>query len=155
VPPEHSSELATASSSQIEPLPEWPARTIAVLATIDRDGPHAIPVSAPVRARDRRILLNLYRTRGSLKRLRESPQVALVILAAGNIAFTARGRARVLQQPMAVTPDYAIAIDAEQIDDHRQPAFEVDAGVGRGWLDESERDALARRMRALTGLAAP
>ena len=156
MPPEHSSELATASSSQIEPLPEWPARTIAVLATIGSDGPHAIPVSAPVRAGDRRILLNLYRTRGSLKRLRDSPQVALVILAAGNIAFTARGRARVLQQPMAVAPDYAaIAIDVDQIDDHRQPAFEVETGVDRRWLDESERDALARRVRALTGLAAP
>lgn len=155
VTPEHSGEPA-AASSQIEALPEWPARTIAVLATLGSDGPHAIPVSAPVRAADRSILLNLHRTRGSLERLRGSPQVALVILAGGNIAFTARGRARVLQQPMAVAPDYAaLAIDVEHIDDHRQPAFEVDAGVGRRWLDESERDALGRRVQALTELAAP
>lgn len=156
VTPQHSGEPARASSSEIEVLPEWPTRTIAVLATLDSDGPHAIPVSAPVRAGDRRILLNLHHTRGSLKRLRESPQVALVILDAGNIAFTARGRASVLQQPMAVAPDYAaIAIDVEQIDDHRQSAFDVEAGVDRRWLDERERDALGRRVQALTELAAP
>jgi uncharacterized protein (DUF849 family) len=125
-----------------------------LLATVDSDGPHAIPVSAPVRAADRTILLTPQRTRGSLKRLRESPQVAVVILATGNIAFTTGGRARVLQQTMAVAPDYAaIAIDVEQIDDHRQPAFKVEAGVGRRWLDTGERDALGRRVRALTELA--
>ena len=55
---------------------------------------------------------------------------------------------------MAVAPDYAaIAIDVEQIDDHRQPAFMVEASVGRRWLDTGERDALGRRVRALTELA--
>jgi len=52
-------------------LPEWPPRTIAVLVTTDdHDAPHAIPVSAPVRAGDHAILLSLARTRGSLARLR-------------------------------------------------------------------------------------
>jgi hypothetical protein len=139
----------------LEALPDWPTRTIAVLATYDGSGPRAIPVSAPVRAGDHSILLNLHRTRESLRRLRERPDVALVILAEGNIAFTARGRARILQEPMAASPNYvAIAIDVEQIDDHRQPAFEVDAGAGRRWVDEAERDGLAQRVRALTQLAA-
>jgi Pyridoxamine 5'-phosphate oxidase len=84
-------------------LPEWPTRTIAVLATLD-DGPHAIPVSAPLRAGDRRILLSLHRTRGSLSRLREEPRVALVVLTEGNTAFTARGRARIVEEPMAAAP---------------------------------------------------
>jgi Pyridoxamine 5'-phosphate oxidase len=145
---------ASASASGIDALPDWPTRTIAVLATRGSDGPHAIPVSAPVRAGDNQILLNLHRTRGSLERLRTQPEVALVILAAGNLAFTARGRARVLQEPMAAGPEYAaVAIDVEHVDDHRQPAFEVEAGVDRGWVDESERDALGRRVRALTELA--
>jgi hypothetical protein len=139
----------------LEVLPDWPTRTIALLATYDRSGPRAIPVSAPVRAGDHRILLNLHRTRGSPRRLRESPEVALVILAEGNIAFTARGRARILHEPMAAAPEYAaIAIDVEQIDDYRQQAFQVQAGVERRWLDESERDALGRRVRALAELAA-
>jgi hypothetical protein len=84
---------------QLETLPAWPTKTIAVLATIDH-APHAIPVSAPVRAGDRRILLNLKRTRGSRARLRERPQVALLVLAAGNLAFTAYGTARVAEEPM-------------------------------------------------------
>jgi hypothetical protein len=137
----------------IRALPEWPTRTIAILATVG-DGPHAIPVSAPLRAGDRRILLSLHRTRESLDRLRTRPEVALAVLAEGNIAFTARGRTRILQEPMAAAPDYAaIAIDVEQIDDHRQPAFEVEAGVDRRWLDEDEREALGRRVRALAELA--
>jgi hypothetical protein len=133
-------------------LPEWPTRTIAVLATLG-DGPHAIPVSAPVRAGDRRILLSLHRTRGSLSRLREHAQVALIVLAGGNTAFTARGRADIVEEPMAVAPDYAaVAIEVEQIDDHRQEAFLVEGGVDRRWLDEDERDALSERVRALTAL---
>jgi hypothetical protein len=133
-------------------LPDWPTRTIAVLATVG-DGPHAIPVSAPVRAGDRRILLSLHRSRGTLSRLRERPQVALIVLTEGNTAFTARGRAHVVEEPMAIAPDYAaVEINVEQIDDHRQDAFLVEAGVDRRWLDEAERDALGERVRALTAL---
>jgi Pyridoxamine 5'-phosphate oxidase len=138
--------------TETQVLPEWPTRTIAVLATLCA-GPHAIPVSAPVRAGDRRILLSLHRSRGTLSRLRERPQVALVVLTEGNTAFTARGRAAVVEEPMAVAPDYAaVQIDVEQIDDHRQDAFLVEGGVDRRWLDEAERDALGERVRALTAL---
>jgi pyridoxamine 5'-phosphate oxidase-like protein len=145
-------ESATATTGGIGMLPEWPTRTIAVLATVD-DGPYAIPVSAPLRAGDRRILLSLHRTRGSLSRLRERPKVALAVLTEGNIAFTARGRARIVQEPMAAAPDYAaVAIDVEQVDDHRQAGFVVEGGVGRRWLDEGERDALGERVSALKGL---
>ena len=135
-------------------LPEWPTRTIAVLATVG-EGPHAIPVSAPVRAGDTRILLSLHRSRGSLSRLRADPQVALAILTEGNLAFTARGRARIVEEPLAVAPDYAaVAIEVEHVDDHRQDAFLVEAGVDRRWIDERERDALGARVRALAQLTA-
>jgi hypothetical protein len=130
-------------------LPEWPTRTVAVLATIG-DGPHAIPVSAPVRDGDRRILLSLHNTRGSLARIRRRPEVALMVLTEGDIAFTARGRALIVEESMAVSPSYAaVAIEVEHIDDHRQSAFVVEAGVDRRWLDEAERDALGARVRAL------
>jgi hypothetical protein len=135
-------------------LPEWPPRTIAVLVTID-DGPHAIPVSAPVRAGDRTILLGLHRSRDSLARLCRRPQVALLVLAEGNVAFTARGTARIAAEPMADAPDFAaVAIDVTDVDDHRQPAFTVEAGVDRAWVDETEREALGRRVQELRGLAA-
>ena len=58
-----------ADHPQLAQLPEWPTRTIAVLSTSD-GGPHAIPVAAPVRAGDWRILVSLERTQGSLARLR-------------------------------------------------------------------------------------
>jgi hypothetical protein len=41
-----------------------------VLATMDH-APYAIPVSAPLRAGSRTVLLSLHRSRGSLARLRE------------------------------------------------------------------------------------
>jgi hypothetical protein len=135
-------------------LPEWPGRTIAVLATVD-DGPHVIPVSAPVRADDHTIMLGLHRSRDSLARLRRRPEVALLVLAEGNIAFTARGTARVAAEPMPDGPDYAaVAIDVTAVDDHRQPAFTVAAGVDRAWVYDTEREALGRRVQALRGLAA-
>jgi hypothetical protein len=134
-------------------LPEWPTRTVAVLATIG-DGPHAIPISAPVRAGDRRILLSLHRERGSLARLREEPRVALLVASEGDVAFTARGRAEVVADPVPGAPDYVgLAIAVTSIDDHRQPAFRVESGIDRSWIDEAEQRALGERVRALRRLA--
>jgi hypothetical protein len=134
-------------------LPGWPPRTVAVLSSVGEDV-HAIPVSAPVRAGDRTILLSLLRSRGTLARIRRWPEVALTFLAEGDVAFTARGKAAVVEEPMAVDPDYAaVAIAVDQVDDHRQPTFRVTAGVDREWADEAARAALAARVRALSNAA--
>src|SRR5215471_1156458 len=131
-------------------LPAWPSRTVAVLSTVEEDV-HAIPVSAPVRADDRTILLSLHQSRDTLGRIRRRPEVALTFLAEGDIAFTARGRATVVEEPMAVDPEYAaVSIAVDHVDDHRQPAFRVTAGVDREWVDEAARAALAARVRALS-----
>lgn len=48
------------------------------------------------------------------------------MLAEGDVAFTARGRASVVQAPLSGAPDYvAVAIDVDEIDDHRQAEFRV------------------------------
>jgi len=131
-------------------LPAWPPRTIAVLSTVDEDV-HAIPVSAPVRAGDRAILLSLHRSRDTLGRIRRWPEVALTFLAEGDVAFTARGRAAVVEEPMAVDPEYAVvSIAVDHVDDHRQPAFRVTAGVDREWVDDPARAALTARVHALS-----
>jgi hypothetical protein len=132
-------------------LPRWPQRTVAVLSSVD-EGVHAIPVSAPVRGGDRRILLSLHRSRDTLERIRQWPDVALTFLAEGDLAFTARGRATIAEEPMAVDPEYvAVAIDVAYIDDHRLPAFRVTAGIGREWVDEAAKTQLSARVRVLTG----
>jgi hypothetical protein len=131
-------------------LPQWPQRTVAVLSTVD-EGVHAIPVSAPVRAGDRRILLSLHRSRDTLGRIRRWPEVALTFLTEDDLAFTARGRATVAEEPMAVDPEYvAVTIEVAQVDDHRQPDFRVTAGIDREWVDEAARTRLAARVRALS-----
>ena len=127
-----------AGHPQLAKLPEWPATTIAVLCTTD-GGPHAIPVAAPVRAGDQRILVSLERTRGSVARLHENPQVALAILSGGNVAFTALGRARIVQESMPGALDFvAIEIDVEEIDDHRSPGVAVESGIRVEFADEAE-----------------
>jgi hypothetical protein len=134
-------------------LPEWPTRTIAVLATVDL-GSHAIAVSGPLHAGNRRILFTLHRSRGSLARLRKCARVALTILAEGDLAFTAQGRARIVEGSLAPAPvDVAIAIDVERIDDHRQLEFRVQSGIDRRWADEDEQRALQARVKAPRGLA--
>jgi hypothetical protein len=143
-------QASTAGSGGDAVLPRWPQRTVAVLSTVD-EGVHAIPVSAPVRAGDRRILLSLHRSRDTLGRIRRWPEVALTVLAEDDLAFTARGRAVVAEEPMAADPEYvAVAIDVTQVDDHRQPAFRVTGGVDREWVDQAARTRLAARLRALT-----
>lgn len=140
-------------------LPEWPLRTIAVLITLDPAAdhqPHAIPVSAPVRAGDHAILLSLHRTRDSLARLRAHPRVALLILAGGNTALTARGTAEVIEQAMPGALGYAaVRITVTDVDDHRQEAFTVEAGADRRWIDQDEQKALGRRVATLQRLAQP
>ena len=132
-------------------LPVFPRRTIAVLSTVD-PAPHAIPVSAPVRAGDKTILLSLHRSRDSLARLRANPAVALTVLAEGDLAFTARGRAHVIRDALESDPEYAgVAIEVEHVDDHRQPSFAVTGGVDREWRDNAEKRRLGGRVEELTG----
>jgi hypothetical protein len=136
---------------ELRSLPHWPTRTVAVLSTMDEE-PYAIPVSAPLRDGDHRILLSLKRSRASLSRLRDCPHVALAILGEGDLAFTARGCACVLQESMPRAPEFAaVAIDVEEIDDHRQPGLVVDSGVGVEWAN---KDALREHVDALKELAA-
>jgi hypothetical protein len=142
-----------AGDGTVPVLPAWPPRTVAVLSTVDEDV-HAIPVSAPVRAGDRAILLSLHRSRGTLVRIRHWPEVAVTFLAEGDVAFTARGRAAVVEEPMAIDPEYAaVSIAVDHVDDHRQPAFRVTAGVDREWADEPARAALTARVRALSNVS--
>jgi hypothetical protein len=71
------------------------------------------------------------------------------------VAFTARGRATVVEEPMAADPEYAaMSIAVDHVDDHRQPAFRVTAGVDREWTDEPARAALTARVRALSNAPA-
>jgi hypothetical protein len=136
---------------QLEKLPEWPDRTLAVLSTAD-GGPHAIPIATVLRAGDRRILFSLRHSHASLERLRESPEIALAILGAENNAFTARGRARILEEAMAGEPDFAaVELVVEAIDDHREPGYQVDSRVGVK-IDQPELDELRERLAALREL---
>ena len=116
---------------------------------------HAIPITAPLRVGDRRILFRLKRCRESLSRLREHPKVALTIFATGNVAFTARGYAYVVQDPMVVAPAFAaVAIDVENIDDHRQREFAVDSGVSLDWTNERTQRFLQEHLNSLREVAA-
>jgi hypothetical protein len=136
-------------SPKRRPLPEWPEKTIAVLSTQNEEV-HAIPITAPLRIGDRQILLRLKRCRESLARLREHPKVALTIFAKGNVAFTARGPARVVQEPMLGAPMFAaVAIDVENIDDHRQRDLVVDSGVSLDWTNERTQRFVQEHLNAL------
>ena len=141
-------------SPKRRPLPEWPQKTIAVLSTQNEEV-HAIPITAPLRIGDRQILLRLKRCRESLARLREHPKVALTIFAKGNLAFTARGSARVVQESMVVAPMFAaVAIDVENIDDHRQRELVVDSGVSLDWTNERTQRFVQEHLNALREVAA-
>src|SRR5215218_11269394 len=75
-------------------LPTWEPGTVAILST-GAGAPHAIPVSTAIPAGPDAILLALALRRESLARLREEPRCALTIVAAGNVAVTVHGRAKI------------------------------------------------------------
>src|SRR3954454_21163953 len=96
-------------------LPTWAPGTVAILST-GGGAPHAIPVSTGVRRGPRTVLLALALRRESLARLREDPRCALTVLAAGNVAVTAHGRATVVQEPMAAADRVAaVRIDIDDV----------------------------------------
>ena len=118
-------------------LPHWPPGTVTILATAG-DRPHAIPVSAAIRAGPRHALVGLAASRGSLGRLRADPRVSLVIVAS-DVAVTAHGRARVLDHPLAEGV-VAVEIEVHEVQDHDRPTFAIEAGVRWRWTDaEAER----------------
>jgi hypothetical protein len=125
-------------------LPHWPAGTVTILATAD-ETPHAIPVSAALRAGPTRALVALAGGRDSLARLRGNPSVALAIVARGT-AITAHGSARVIEEEL-VEGVAAVEIDVEWVQDHGRPSFEIETGVAWRWTDaeaaERDRDVRA------------
>lgn len=135
-------------------LPEWGDGTVAILST-GGGAPHAIPVSTGVRAGDRTILLALARRRESLRRIERDDRVALSLLAEGDVAVTALGRAAVVADPMAISDRVAaVRVDVERLQDHGQPRFEIQAGVRWRWTDEEaeRRDGEIRAaLRELAG----
>jgi flavin reductase (DIM6/NTAB) family NADH-FMN oxidoreductase RutF len=137
-----------------DPLHDWPPGTVAILSTAGA-APHAVPISTAVRAGPRRVLLALARTRASLARLRDDPRCALTVLAAGDVAFTAHGRATVVQEPMDVAESVAaVAIDVDDVQSHADPRFAIDAGVAWRWVDDeaAARDAaIHEALRRLAG----
>jgi hypothetical protein len=119
-------------------LPQWPKGTVVILVTGGGD-PHAIPVSAAVRAGARRVLLGLAHSRESLARLRRDPRVALSITAGPDIAVTAYGSARVLDERLTGAVA-AIEVTVDRVQDHNRPTFRIEAGVAWRWIDgEAQR----------------
>jgi hypothetical protein len=126
--------------------PDWPAGTVAVLAT---SGPHAIPVSTAMRTGPTTVLLALGPSRGSLARLRADPRCALAVIAA-DVAVTLRGRATVVGDAAGAI---AVRLEVEAVDDHAQPTFAIDSGVGWRWTDPDaeRRDGEVRAALAQLG----
>jgi flavin reductase (DIM6/NTAB) family NADH-FMN oxidoreductase RutF len=129
---------------EMSTLPRWAPGTVLTLVTGGRE-PHAIPVSAAVRAGPLRLLIGLARSRESLARLRVEPDVAVSILAAGDVAVTAYGQARVLEEEL-VEGVAAIEIEVERVQDHNRATFVIESGPVWRWTDpEAEaRDAAVR-----------
>jgi Pyridoxamine 5'-phosphate oxidase len=132
-------------------LPDWPPGTVTILATAGED-PHAIPVSAAVRAGPARVLLGLATGRRSLARLRSDPRVALVIVA-GDVAVTAHGQARVLDEEL-VEGVVAVEIEVDGVQDHDRPTFAIESGVGWRWADPDAERRDAEVHAALARLVA-
>lgn len=134
------------------PLPEWPAGTVAILATAAQGRAHAIPVSTAIRAADDVVLLALGARRATLQHLRDEPRVALSLVAAG-LAVTVRGRASVAADPLPGTSVVAVRLDVDDVQDHADPRTAIEAGVAWRWTTGEARRRDAEVLAALRRLA--
>jgi hypothetical protein len=112
--------------------------------------PHAIPVSAVVRAGPMQILLGLARGRDSLVRLRADPRVTVAICAS-DAAFSADGTASVATEQLTANT-VAVAVEVDTLHDHRRPTFAIDDGVRWHWTDDDAAAADDEVRAALRGL---
>ena len=134
-------------------LPDWEPGTVAVLS-VGAGRPHAIPVSTAGRVGPRTVVFALSLRRESLARLRRDPRCALTLMAGGNIAVTAHGRATIGEEPMVVSDRVvAVRIDVEAIQDHSQDQFEIDDGVRWRWTDPAAEHRDREIRAALSRLA--
>jgi hypothetical protein len=132
-------------------LPEWPPGTVLILVSAGSP-PHAIPVSAAVRAGPERVLLGLARTRESLARLRQDPRVGLAIMAGGDVAVTAYGTASVRDADLT-DGVAAVEVRVDRVQDHNRPTFVIESGVGWQWTDAAAQERDGEVRRALEQLA--
>jgi hypothetical protein len=134
----------------MERLPEWERGTPAVLCVA---GPHPIPITAYLRAGDDRIVLALGRRRETLRRIREDPAAALLLMAEG-MAFTAHGRASVIAEELEAT-DTAVAVElrVDRIQDHlADKRTEMLDGARWRWCAEEHGEAEDAILAELTEL---
>jgi hypothetical protein len=131
-------------------LPQWPTGTVAILVTAGGP-PHAIPVSAVLRAGPDRILLGLARRRESLTRLRSDPRVTVAVCAP-DVALSADGTAMVVDEHLT---DAVVAVEVQvhTVHDHRRATFALHAGVAWEWTDEDAERADGEVRAALRRLA--
>jgi hypothetical protein len=125
-------------------LPTWTPGTVMILVT-QGTTPHAIPVSAVVRAGPAAAVIGLSSRRVSLTRLRADTRVALVVLTSGDVELTAYGRASVVEEAV-VEGVAAVRVDIDRVQDHSRPEFVIDSGVSWRWTDAGAqaRDAEVR-----------
>jgi hypothetical protein len=118
----------------VEGLPHWEQGTPGVLCAA---GPHPIPVSTAVRVADDRLLFMLGRRREVLRRLREEPRAAFLMLGEG-FAFTAHGRVAVVAEELeAADTLVAVELRVERLQDHLADGrTEMLDGARWRWRDE-------------------
>jgi hypothetical protein len=117
----------------------WPAGTVVALAT-QGDGPHVIPVSAALRGSDGDVWLALARSRGSL---------AILVLAAGDVAVTLYGLAAVIDETITERVA-AVRVNVTSVAQHERASFVIESGVSWHWTDDT---AKARDSEVGTALA--
>jgi hypothetical protein len=132
-------------------LPEWERGTPAVLCVA---GPHPIPITAYLRAGDDRVLIALGRGRETLRRLREDPSAALLLMGEG-LAFTAHGRARVVAEELeAAGTVVAVELRVDRVQNHlADKRTELLDGARWRWCAEEHGEAEAAILAELDRLA--
>jgi hypothetical protein len=129
-------------------LPHWEQGTPGCLCVPEL---HVIPVSAAVRAGDRRLVFALGRRREALLRLRRDPRAAFCLLGRG-VAFTAYGTASVLGELRE--PVIAVELQVERVQDHLADGrTEMLGGPTYRWRDPAAAAAEPRIIAELSRIA--
>lgn len=102
-----------------------------VVATIDEDGSPRVAPFGSLRAVNSRLLrLIAHQYHDTLANLKRDPRVMVSMICPPDIAVSARGRARIVEDPLSIDKNYAlIEIDIEEVKNDMPVRIGIDSGI--------------------------
>lgn len=102
-----------------------------VVATIDEDGAPRVAPFGSLRAVNPQLLrFIIHRNHDTLANVKRDPRIMVAMICPPDIAISARGRARIVEEPFSLEENYALVeIDIDEVKNDMPTRIGIDSGI--------------------------